>query len=156
MRDATGSRARLSLGITAEPTQMTTRYENGRHATTYPDMLWEPEKSFKAVADYYAADFVHDKEESHPGNTTATVTVQIAPNSKPSMPIWMGEVATVAHMLTHTGMLTTIQEQVRFARARFGHYDLSTLLPCSSAIFSRGSQPCSRFTNGSRRLPNHS
>jgi hypothetical protein len=27
-------------------------------------------------------------------------------------------------MLTHTGMLTTIQEQVRFARARFGHYDL--------------------------------
>jgi hypothetical protein len=36
----------------------------------------------------------------------------------------MGEVATFAHVLTHTGMLTTIQEQVRFARTRFGTYDV--------------------------------
>src|SRR5205823_6151344 len=36
----------------------------------------------------------------------------------------MGEVAAFAHVLTHTGMLKTIQEQVRFARARFGYYDL--------------------------------
>jgi hypothetical protein len=36
----------------------------------------------------------------------------------------MGEVAAFAHVLTHTGMLDTIQEQVRFARARFGTYDL--------------------------------
>jgi len=36
----------------------------------------------------------------------------------------MGEVAVFAHVLTHTGMLKTIQEQVRFARARFGQYDL--------------------------------
>jgi hypothetical protein len=26
----------------------------GGHGTTYPDMAWEPEKSFTAVADYYA------------------------------------------------------------------------------------------------------
>jgi hypothetical protein len=26
-----------------------------RHGTTYPDMAWEPKKSFTAVADYYAA-----------------------------------------------------------------------------------------------------
>ncbi|MGH3421019.1 MAG: hypothetical protein ACRDOD_15720, partial [Streptosporangiaceae bacterium] len=26
----------------------------GRHGTTYPDMAWEPKKSFTAVADYYA------------------------------------------------------------------------------------------------------
>jgi hypothetical protein len=26
----------------------------GKHGTTYPDMLWEPKKSFKAVGDYYA------------------------------------------------------------------------------------------------------
>jgi hypothetical protein len=49
---------------------MTTRYENGRHGTTYPDMPWEPKGSFKAVADYDAADFAHAQEESHPGNTT--------------------------------------------------------------------------------------
>jgi len=36
----------------------------------------------------------------------------------------MGEVAAFAHVLTHTGLLKMIQEQVRFARARFGHYDL--------------------------------
>ena len=28
-------------------------YEGGRHGTTYPDMTWEPKKSFKAVAEYY-------------------------------------------------------------------------------------------------------
>jgi hypothetical protein len=27
----------------------------GRHGTTYPDMAWEPKKSFTAVAGYYAA-----------------------------------------------------------------------------------------------------
>jgi hypothetical protein len=36
----------------------------------------------------------------------------------------MGEVAAFAHVLTPTGMLKTIQEEVRFARARFGYYDL--------------------------------
>jgi len=49
---------------------MTTRYENGRHGTTYPDMPWESKEPFKAVADYYAADFAHAQKESHPGNTT--------------------------------------------------------------------------------------
>ena len=52
------------------------------------------------------------------------VTIQITAESKPAVPTWMGEVAAFAHVLTHTGMLKTIQEQVRFARARFGYYDL--------------------------------
>lgn len=29
-------------------------YEGGRRGTTYPEMPWEPKKSFNAVADYYA------------------------------------------------------------------------------------------------------
>lgn len=29
-------------------------YPDGRHGTTYPDMAWEPKKSFTAVAEYYA------------------------------------------------------------------------------------------------------
>ncbi len=53
-----------------------------------------------------------------------TLTVQIQPSPSPAIPTWMGEVAVFAHVLTHTGMLKTIQEQVRFARARFGQYDL--------------------------------
>src|SRR5579885_1310581 len=34
------------------------------------------------------------------------------------------EVAAFAQVLSHTGILQTIQKQVRFARARFGQYDL--------------------------------
>jgi hypothetical protein len=26
----------------------------GEHGATYPDMLWEPKESFRAVAEYYA------------------------------------------------------------------------------------------------------
>jgi len=36
----------------------------------------------------------------------------------------MGEVAAFAQILEHTGTLKVVQNQVRFARARFGHYDL--------------------------------
>src|SRR5215470_1069992 len=56
--------------------------------------------------------------------TQASVTIQITPTSLSSMPTFMGEVAAFAHVLTHTGVLKTIQEQVCFARARFGQYDL--------------------------------
>ncbi len=34
------------------------------------------------------------------------------------------EVALIAHSLRHQGMLSGIEERVRFARRRFGHYDL--------------------------------
>jgi hypothetical protein len=54
----------------------------------------------------------------------ATVTIQITPKSVPSTPSWMGEVAAFAQVFTHTGILKAIQEQLRFARARFGQYDL--------------------------------
>lgn len=36
----------------------------------------------------------------------------------------MGEVAAFAQVLSRTGLLKMIQEQVRFARVRFGQYDL--------------------------------
>jgi len=56
--------------------------------------------------------------------THSSVTIQIAPESVPSPPTFLGEVAVFAQVLSHTGRLQTIQEQVRFARARFGTYDL--------------------------------
>jgi hypothetical protein len=56
--------------------------------------------------------------------THPSVTIQITPESAPSTPSWMGEVAAVAQVLEHVGILKAIQEQVQFARARFGHYDL--------------------------------
>jgi hypothetical protein len=56
--------------------------------------------------------------------THASVTIQITPTSLPSIPTFLGEVTAFAEVLTHTGVLKTIQEQVRFARARFDTYDL--------------------------------
>jgi hypothetical protein len=55
--------------------------------------------------------------------TYPSVTIQVNPKSVPSTPSWMGEVAAVAQVLTHVGLLKAIQEHVRFARARFGIYD---------------------------------
>ena len=56
--------------------------------------------------------------------TYAAVTIQITPQSVPSPLSWLGEVAAFAQVLTHVGIRSAIGEQVRFARARFGSYDL--------------------------------
>ena len=52
------------------------------------------------------------------------VQIQISSDSLPSIPSWFGEVAVFAHCLTHEGILKAIAEQVRFARARMGTYEL--------------------------------
>jgi len=62
----------------------------------------------------------------------SSVTIQIVPESRPSTPSWLGEVAAFAQVLTHTGILKKIQDQVRFARVRFGQYDLITILMAHS------------------------
>jgi len=48
----------------------------------------------------------------------------MASESVPSLPCWFGEVAIVAQVLTTSGVFKNIEEQVRFARARFGTYEL--------------------------------
>src|SRR6266496_1377138 len=55
--------------------------------------------------------------------THSSLLIQITPESTPSLPSWMGEVAAVALVLTHVGLLKAIQDYVQFARARFGQYD---------------------------------
>jgi hypothetical protein len=57
-------------------------------------------------------------------STQASVTVQTSPEAIPAVPAWFGEVAVIAHALRYLGVLAAIEEQVRFARRRFGHYDL--------------------------------
>jgi len=56
--------------------------------------------------------------------THSSVTIQITPESRPALASWMGEVAAFAQVLTHEGILKAITEGVRFARARFGQYDV--------------------------------
>jgi hypothetical protein len=52
------------------------------------------------------------------------VTIQTSAQSVPSTPGWMGEVVLIAHYLRKQGFLSTIAEQVRFARRRFGRYEI--------------------------------
>ncbi len=56
--------------------------------------------------------------------THASVHIQIAPESAPTTPCWFGEVAMVAQLLKTYGLVDLIETKVRFARARFDHYDL--------------------------------
>ena len=56
--------------------------------------------------------------------TRTSVTIQLSPESVPTLPSWFAEVAAFAQVLMSTGTLQAIQEHVRFARARFGQYDL--------------------------------
>jgi hypothetical protein len=64
------------------------------------------------------------KVQQTPYMEHASVCIQISEASLPSMPPWLAEGAVFAQVLSHTGALKTVQEQVRLARARFGTYDL--------------------------------
>jgi len=60
--------------------------------------------------------------------TSSPVAIQFSAQSVPSIPSWFGEVTVVARALAHFGSLTTIQERVRFARPRFGTYEVIDFL----------------------------
>ena len=62
--------------------------------------------------------------EPKAGVAFASVTIQTSAEPIAAVPPWFGEVAVTAHYLRHVGVLATIEERVRFARSRFGHYDL--------------------------------
>ncbi len=56
------------------------------------------------------------------------VNIQTSPQSVPSTPSWFGEVTLMAHHLQRQGVLAAIEEQVRFARRRFGRYEVIDFL----------------------------
>ena len=61
-------------------------------------------------------------------HAVGSVLIQTSSESVPSTPSWFGEVVLLAaHLRTH-GVLTKITEQVRFARRRFGRYELLDFL----------------------------
>src|SRR6266852_343291 len=53
-----------------------------------------------------------------------SVNIQTSAEPLPSVPAWFGEVALVAHTMTRLGLLSKISERVRFARKRFGTYEV--------------------------------
>jgi hypothetical protein len=52
------------------------------------------------------------------------VNIQTSVQSVPSIPAWFGEVTLLAHHLNRQKILERISEQVRFARRRFGRYEV--------------------------------
>ncbi len=52
------------------------------------------------------------------------ITIQSSSQSAPSTPSWFGEVTLIAHFLRRQNVLAAIQERVRFARRRFGRYEV--------------------------------
>src|SRR5947209_6708452 len=52
------------------------------------------------------------------------VSIQTSSPSVPSVPCWFGEVTLIAHHLKRQDLLAAIEEQVRFARRRFGRYEV--------------------------------
>ncbi len=53
-----------------------------------------------------------------------SVHIQTSPDAQCATPSWLGEVALVASHFRKQGILNEIGERVRFARRRFGRYDV--------------------------------
>src|SRR5213596_2594983 len=56
------------------------------------------------------------------------ISIQTAAHSVPSLPCWFGEITLMAHHLQRQGVLAAIEEQVHFARRRFGRYEMIDFL----------------------------
>ena len=57
-----------------------------------------------------------------------SVKIQTTSESRPSLPSWFGEGVVIVSYLRKRGILTKISEEVRFARRRFGHYEVIDFL----------------------------
>jgi hypothetical protein len=64
----------------------------------------------------------------HTSIADGSVYIQTSSESVPATPSWFGEVVLLTAHLRKHGVLTKIHEQVRFARRRFGRYDVIDFL----------------------------
>src|SRR5438093_13649982 len=58
----------------------------------------------------------------------SSVIIQTSSESVPSTPCWLGEVVLLVEHLRKQEVLAAIDERVRFARRRFGHYEVIDFL----------------------------
>ena len=63
-----------------------------------------------------------------------SVQLQTSSDVQFATPSWLGEVALVASHLQKQGLLTKVSERVRFARRRFGRYDVLDFLAVQIAL----------------------
>lgn len=55
---------------------------------------------------------------------SSSVTIRTSSELVPSVPEWFGEVILITHHLQQQGVLAAVSERVRFARRRFGQYEV--------------------------------
>lgn len=70
-------------------------------------------------------------QQGGPGMTSiadGSVNIQTTPESNISTPSWFGEVVLISKYLRAQGVFKKINEQVRFARKRFGRYEIIDFL----------------------------
>jgi hypothetical protein len=58
----------------------------------------------------------------------SSIKIQTTSESNPSTPSWFGEVVVISRYLRQQGILSKMNEQVRFARKRFGRYEVIDFL----------------------------
>jgi len=63
-----------------------------------------------------------------PSIADSSVKIQTTSESNPSTPPWFGEVVVISSYLRKHGVLSKITERVRFARKRFGRYEVIDFL----------------------------
>src|SRR5215469_16215918 len=68
------------------------------------------------------------KEADMTSIADGSVIIQTSAEAVPSTPSWFGEVTLMAAYLRTHGVLTKISERVRYARRRFGRYDVIDFL----------------------------
>src|SRR5689334_12215022 len=74
-----------------------------------------------------------------------SVSIQTSPQSAPSPPSWFGEVTLIVAHLRKLGVLTKICERVRFARHRFGRYEVIDFLAVLFGYAISGEQTLETF-----------
>jgi hypothetical protein len=58
----------------------------------------------------------------------SAVIIQVSSHSVPSTPSWFGEVVLITEYLRKQGVLSKLNERVRFRRRRFGQYEVIDFL----------------------------
>jgi hypothetical protein len=76
-------------------------------------------------------------QQGGPGMTSiadGSVNIQTTPESNYSSPAWFGEVVVISSYLHKHAVLSKSNEQVRFARKRFGRYEVLDFLAVQIAL----------------------
>ncbi len=74
--------------------------------------------------------------------------MQTSARSVPSPPAWLGEVVLIAHHLRRVGVLSAIAERVRFARRRFGRYEVIDFVAILIGYTASGERTLETFYEG--------